>query len=69
MNLPMKQKRFTDKDNRLTVAKGVGRGRDKLGVWGWQMQTIIYRMDKQQGPTVYSTGNYIQYPVTSHNGK
>ena len=22
------------------------------GVWGWQMQTIICRMDTQQGPTV-----------------
>ena len=26
-------------------------------------------MDKQQGPTVYSTGNCIQYPVTNHNRK
>ena len=26
--------------------------RDGLGVQGQQMQTIIYRMDKQQGPTV-----------------
>ena len=26
------------------------------------MQTIIYRMDKQQVPT----GNYIQYPVMDH---
>ena len=25
-----------------------------------------YRMDKQQGPMI---GNYIQYPVISHNGK
>ena len=31
------------------------------------MQTIIYRMSKQQGPI--GTGNYIQYPVISHNGK
>ena len=30
------------------------------------MQTIIYRVDKQQGP---STGNYIQYPVIKCNGK
>ena len=52
MNLSMKQKRFTDKDNRLTVAKGVGWGRDELRIWGQQMQTIIYRMDKQQDPTV-----------------
>ena len=27
-------------------------GQDGLGIWGQQMQTIIYRMDKQQGPTV-----------------
>ena len=39
------------------------------------MQTITYRMDKQQGPTVqgtillYTTGNYIQYPEINHNGK
>ena len=33
--------------------QGGGRwGRDRLGVWELQMQTIIYRMDKQQGPTV-----------------
>ena len=29
-----------------------GSGRDGLGVWGQQMQTSIYRMDKKQGPTV-----------------
>ena len=40
-------------DIRLVVAKGdQGRKRDGLGVWGWQMQTITFRMDKQQGPTV-----------------
>ena len=27
-------------------------GRDGLEVWGQQTQTAIYRMDKQQGPTV-----------------
>ena len=32
------------------------------------MQTIKQKMDKQQGPTVY-TGNYIQYPVINHNVK
>ena len=32
------------------------------------MQNIIYRMDKQQGPTVY-TENYIQYPEINQNGK
>ena len=28
------------------------RGSDGLGDWGQQMQTIIYRMDKPQGPIV-----------------
>ena len=33
------------------VVKGVG-GRDGLGVWDQQMQTITCKMKKQQGPTV-----------------
>ena len=38
-------------ENRLVVAKcRGGRGRD--GVRGWHMQTITFKMDKQQGPTV-----------------
>ena len=49
------------------VAKGGG-GRDGLGVWGQQVQTIIYRMDKQQGPAVEHR-EHIQYPVINHNGK
>ena len=32
------------------------------------MQTLLYRMDKQQGP-LYITRNYIQYPMIYHNGK
>ena len=37
----------------LWLPKGrVGRERDGLGIWGWQMQTITSRMDKQQGPNV-----------------
>ena len=32
------------------------------------MQTIIYRMDNNK-VLLYSTGNYIQYPVINHNGK
>ena len=43
--------RLTNIDNRLEVAKG-GREWDGLGVWGQYMQTIAFRMDKQQGPTV-----------------
>ena len=28
------------------------RGKDKLGVWDQQIQTTMYKIDKQQGPTV-----------------
>lgn len=55
----------SDIGNRLTAATGQGRWRrEGLGVWGEQMQTGIYR-SKHQGPTVYSTGNYIQFKVVS----
>ena len=36
----------------LCLSRGGGWGKDGLGVWDQQMQTGIYRMDKQQGPTV-----------------
>ena len=49
------QNRHTDMETRLTVAKEKGKGeRDGQGVWGWEMQTIKFRMDKQQqDPTVW----------------
>ena len=48
--------------------RGGGWEREGVGIWGLQVQTSKYRMDKQQAPTVY-TGNYIQYPVINHNEK
>ena len=36
-------------ENRLVIIKGE---RERAGVWNEQVHTIIYRMDKQQGPTV-----------------
>ena len=44
-------------------------GGHKLGVWDQQIQTTVYKIDKQQSPTVVSTGNYIQYLIIDHNGK
>ena len=35
-------------ENKLTVTKGERSGRD----WDWQIQTTIYKIDKQQGPAV-----------------
>ena len=39
----------SDIENRLVIIKGE---RERAGVWNEQVHTIIYRMDKQQGPTV-----------------
>ena len=44
--------------------RGNGVGRDKLGVWDQEIQTTMYKVDKQQGPTCsykeqVPTGNYI----------
>ena len=36
----------------------IARVRDGVGVWGWQMQTIMYRMDKTK-VLLCSTGNNI----------
>ena len=43
---------LSDIKNRLLVADGErGWRRGGLGVWKEQMQTTIYRMNEQQGPT------------------
>ena len=53
MNISKKGKQIHRQQNTLVIAKREERcGRDRLGVWNCQMQTVIYRMDKQQGPTV-----------------
>ena len=49
MNLPTKQKQI-HRHRGCQGRGGVGEG--WTGVWTQQMQTITYRMDKQQGPTV-----------------
>ena len=28
-------------------------GKDKTGVWDQQIQTTVYKIDRQQGPTIY----------------
>ena len=64
MNLPMNQKQtHRHREQTCGCQGGGGWGRDGVGVWDSQMQTIIYRMETQQGPTVehreiYSTSCY-----------
>lgn len=43
-------------------------GEDELGVCYQQMQTSMYRVDKQQSPTV-QLRNYIPSPEINLNGK
>ena len=53
MNLSMKQKQNYRHREQTGGCQGEGGWeRDRQGVWDQQMQTIIYRTDKQQGPTV-----------------
>ena len=52
MNILMKQEQtHSHREQTCGCQGGVG-GRDGLGVWGQQMQTIIYRIDRQQGPII-----------------
>ena len=55
MNLFIKQKQTHRHSKKIKVTKRGKRkrqGRDKSGVWDYQIQTIIYKIYKQKGPTV-----------------
>ena len=50
MSLPVKQKE--NHRHRGPTGGCQGRGRERLGGWGQEMQAILYRVNTQQGPTV-----------------
>ena len=52
MNLFTKLKQNHGQKTNLWLPKEKGEG-DKLGVWNQQIHTTIYKIDKQQGPTVW----------------
>ena len=53
MNLGTKQKwTYRHRDQTCGCQGEMGRERDGLGVWGWKMQTITFRMHGQPGLTV-----------------
>ena len=53
MNISTKQKQtHRHREQTCGCQGGGGWEREGLGVWDQQMQTIIYRTDKQQSPTV-----------------
>ena len=53
MNLSMKQKQTRGHTEQTVGCQGGGeQGREGLGVWDQQIQTITYRMDGEGGPSV-----------------
>ena len=61
----------TDSDivNRLVVAKGSGGGRGMDWEFGVGRCKLLHLEWINNKVLMYSTGNYIQYPVINHNGK
>ena len=51
------------------VAKGEGGGRGKEGELWISRCNLVYTGWINNKVLLYSTGNYIQYPVTNNNGK
>ena len=35
------------------LPEGKGRGRDKLGIWNQQIQSTIYKINRQEGSTIH----------------
>ena len=50
MNL-FTEKKQTDRENKLIITKGET-GREKLEIGDQQIHTTIYKVDKQQRPTI-----------------
>ena len=67
MNLSTKQKQ-THRESRLAIAKEEGgKGTDlEFGVGRCKLLHLEWINNKV---LLYSTGNYIQYPVINHDGK
>ena len=61
--------RLTDTENGLVVAKGVQGGGGMEWEFGVSRCTLLYIGQINNKVLLYSTGNYIQYPVINHNGK
>ena len=59
----------SDIENRLVVAKGEGGEGGKDSEFGISRCKLLYIGWVNNKVLLYSTGNYIQYPVINHNGK
>ena len=65
----MNRNRLTDIENRSVVAKGEGVGGGMRWEVGVSRCKLLYIEWINNKVLLYSTGNYIQYPVVNHNGK
>ena len=39
-------------ENKLTITRGKGKSRDRLGVWDRYVHITIFKINNQQGPTI-----------------
>ena len=58
-----------DIEDRLVVAKGEGVGGRMEWEVGVSRRKLLYTEWINNKVLLYSTGNYIQYPMINHNGK
>ena len=65
MNLSITQKETHRHREQISSGRGGGRGMD----WEFVISKLLYIERINTKVLLYSTGNYIQYPVISHNGK
>ena len=66
MNLPTKQKQTHRHRKQTSGCQGGGRDGWEFGV---SRCKLVYIEQINNKALLYSTGNYIQYPVINHNGK
>ena len=70
MNLSTKQKQtLRHKEQTCGCQGGGGGGGRRDWEFGVSRRKLLYREWINNEVLPYSTGNYIQYPVISHNGK
>ena len=71
MNLPTKEKQTHRHREQNCGCQGGARGRERwIGNLGLaDVNSILYMERINNKALLYSTGNYIQYPMINHNGK
>ena len=69
MNLPMKQKQTHRHKEQPCGCQGGGGGRGMDWEFGISRCKLLYTEWINNKVLLYSTGNYIQYPMINHNGK